>query len=690
MKTQLRYATLALAALLVLSLLVCGVMNLPARAATPLALTITGTQVGNCQRWVGAVEAASDFDPADVAEIGIDAYRIYGGMSRWEKVDDDGVYGSPTIAEIKANPNVIDWTVWDAAFTYPYDYEWTRDTMTPVTAQEIFAGLHALGVEPVVTVRNRDNYDNPTWSPNPPVSDADWNEWWQHVFATVYWLNVRNDYEVKFWEVHNEPDNGGQGWGGTMEQYYDFITYTNDAVKTACGIAGLECKTFAPVNQTGGDNWAEGSLQNRDSDFDVLDYHRYTKGQHDQSSTSRMYNQIVRDNNPDGIIEPIFNSEWGTYRSSYDSQSTAQTFMWNVWQFSQPGDDYVWGSTIFSLYSWPEFDGIIMNDGTKTETFYAMATLTRALSDGKASYEIVGGASSVYVLGLKDTDGFYISINNRSGTDYDVTAEVSAHVSSGTAQVFEYSATNKNVLVATPAVSNGQVTFTSPSDSIVSVVIGEGGGPPPTDTPVPPTDTPVPPTDTPEPGPTDTPVPPTDTPEPGPTDTPVPPTDTPIPPTDTPAPPTDTPAPPTDTPGGGGSIFYDDFEDGDMSDWSVSDPAFAQIRSDQPYEGSYCAGSKLSHWFAHTVSTAGYTNVRFKYAGMTRGLDAGEYLLVEWYDGSTWHEVEQLYSEQVYVLRDWDMPAGADDNASFAVRFTTVANKNVEWAYADIVEVTGQ
>ncbi|NJM63444.1 MAG: hypothetical protein HC849_30005, partial [Oscillatoriales cyanobacterium RU_3_3] len=27
-----------------------------------------------------------------------------------------------------------------------------------------------------------------------PRTEADWNEWWEHVFATVYWLNVRNDY----------------------------------------------------------------------------------------------------------------------------------------------------------------------------------------------------------------------------------------------------------------------------------------------------------------------------------------------------------------------------------------------------------------------------------------------------------------------------------------------------------------
>jgi hypothetical protein len=89
-----------------------------------------------------------------------------------------------------------------------------------------------------------------------------------------------------------------------------------------------------------------------------------------------------------------------------------------------------------------------------------------------------------------------------------------------------------------------------PSNGLYDIGAHEYGGAPPdpTDTPEPPTDTPVPPTDTPEPPPTDTPEPPpTDTPG-GPTDTPAPPTDTPVPPTDTPVPPTDTPVPPTDTP----------------------------------------------------------------------------------------------------------------------------------------------
>jgi sialate O-acetylesterase len=217
-------------------------------------------------------------------------------------------------------------------------------------------------------------------------------------------------------------------------------------------------------------------------------------------------------------------------------------------------------------------------------------------------------------------------------------------------------------------------------------------GPTATNTPVPPTNTP---TKTPTPTPTRTNTPtstPTNTPG-GPTNTPVPPTNTPtntpVPPTNTP---TNTPLPPTATPTPGGSgttLFFDNFEDNSMSDWAISGSGTAQIRPN-PYEGTYCAGAKQNGWFSHTVSTAGRTDVHLKYAGRTFGLDAGEYLRVEWYDGSAWQLVDQLASEGAYTVRDWDLPAGADNNANLAIRFTTVAGGNTEWGQADVIEVTGQ
>ena len=40
-------------------------------------------------------------------------------MQRWEAQDDDGVYGSPSIAQIKANVNAVNWAWWDNVMTTP-------------------------------------------------------------------------------------------------------------------------------------------------------------------------------------------------------------------------------------------------------------------------------------------------------------------------------------------------------------------------------------------------------------------------------------------------------------------------------------------------------------------------------------------------------------------------------------------
>jgi hypothetical protein len=150
--------------------------------------------------------------------------------------------------------------------------------------------------------------------------------------------------------------------------------------------------------------------------------------------------------------------------------------------------------------------------------------------------------------------------------------------------------------------------------------------------------------------------------------------------------PTDTPAP-TNTPGGGGSIFFDGFEDGDLAGWSTS--GNVAVLATEPYAGTYHARPKWGGAMWRTVSTTGYTGIHLKYAGKSWLMDAGESLLVEWYDGADWHVVDQITSE-TYVTRDWTLPSGAADNADFAVRFTAVCNKNTEWGDVDSIEVTGE
>ena len=82
-------------------------------------IIFSGNAAGVSTRYIGAVEGNINFDIKDLQDLGINTYRIYGGMSRWEAEDDDGKYGWPSIDEIKANPNIINWAHWDRIMTEP-------------------------------------------------------------------------------------------------------------------------------------------------------------------------------------------------------------------------------------------------------------------------------------------------------------------------------------------------------------------------------------------------------------------------------------------------------------------------------------------------------------------------------------------------------------------------------------------
>src|SRR5688500_17365522 len=61
----------------------------PGGGTVALNLTVTNTQIGITQQMIGAVEGDGGFSTADMTELGINNYRMYGGASRYEPVDDD-------------------------------------------------------------------------------------------------------------------------------------------------------------------------------------------------------------------------------------------------------------------------------------------------------------------------------------------------------------------------------------------------------------------------------------------------------------------------------------------------------------------------------------------------------------------------------------------------------------------------
>jgi hypothetical protein len=447
-----------------------------AAAAPPGSQTVTvsGSQWGVSTCSIGATEGNVRFNVSDLTDAGITTYRVYGGMQRWEAQDDDGVYGSPTIAEIKANPSVVNWSWWDGVMTSPpggSDYWWSGDSnLWQGSAATMFAALKGAGIRPVLTLRNVDNNHNPPWAQqlNPPTTQADWNEWWEHVFATVYWLDVRNDYGVTDFEVHNEPNNSGQGWGGTEADYFELVRQTKDAIDDVFRtyLPGRAYHVYAPVT-TGGSSWPNDALQQIPGSFDSVDVHDYN------SDITGYVQQVHGWMNASGHgAYPLWLSEWATYRGGYQNASTGvKLLVNNLIRGSRPGNDHVDGSHLFTFYDWDGFSGGFQNfqglvgpTGARTASYYALRLAVRALNGCRPTYQSVTSTGNLLAITTTDTAGHVdlLVTNSAAKTSYTVDANLSALRSSGTGTQWQFDATHLDVVTGNPTLNAGHVTFTIP------------------------------------------------------------------------------------------------------------------------------------------------------------------------------------------------------------------------------------
>ncbi|MGN9812858.1 hypothetical protein ACTMSW_26335 [Micromonospora sp. BQ11] len=457
----------------------------PASAATAATVTVSGTQWGVSTCNLGAVEGNTRFDVNELKDMGVNAYRVYGGVSRWERADDDGTYGSPTIAEIKADPNRVNWSAWDTAMTSPprgSDYSWSVETgnLWQGNARTLFQTLKNNGIKPVVTLRDQDNFGGNTWLASPPTSTADWNEWWAHAFATVYWFNVRNDYRVDDWEIHNEPDFAGQGWKGTKEQYYDFVRYTSDAIRHvyATYLPGRTPRIHAPATLSGS-TWPRDVLANVGDQFNTMNVHNY-------NSDITSYNQQVHGwmNDAGAGNYPLWLGEWGTYTQSYDTLGMSLTTLKNMIRGSRPGNEHVDGSLIFSMYDWisstsnDTFEGLVSGSGDASWTYYAFRMGSRALQGCRPTYRSTASTGDITAITTKDSAGNIYVLAANSGTGgYDLDIDLSALASSGTGTLWRQDATHADSTAGTPALTGGHVATSVPANGAILVKITNPSAP---------------------------------------------------------------------------------------------------------------------------------------------------------------------------------------------------------------------
>ena len=84
------------------------------------------------------------------------------------------------------------------------------------------------------------------------------------------------------------------------------------------------------------------------------------------------------------------------------------------------------------------------------------------LNSCKTTYQSTTSDSHVLAITTKDAEGtMYLLVTNSSmEAAYNVNADVSALITSGTGTMWQFDATHNDVIVGHPTLSNGHVTFT--------------------------------------------------------------------------------------------------------------------------------------------------------------------------------------------------------------------------------------
>jgi Glycosyl hydrolase catalytic core len=300
---------------------------------------------------------------------------------------------------------------------------------------------------------------------NPPRTEADWNEWWEHVFATVYWLNVRHDFGVDDFEIHNEPDNRSQGWGGSQADYFKLVKVAVDAIDHvyATYLPDRQFHIHAPKT-TGGSRWPEAALAQIPRQFDSVNVHNYDG---DISAYVRRVRGWMQ--RTIHARSPLWLGEWGTYTQGYDDLKFSLNLIKNMIRMSQPDTD-VYGSHIFSLYDWGRdgnLVGLVNATGDRRLAYYAFRQGIRALQGGR---KVLFSSRSADVMTIvtqapDDPKKFAVLMVNDQAQSQRIMLDISALLTAGTGEIREFSATAKDEIVEKVAIEQGKIQFEIPAQA---------------------------------------------------------------------------------------------------------------------------------------------------------------------------------------------------------------------------------
>ncbi|MBW2974166.1 metallophosphoesterase [Candidatus Woesearchaeota archaeon] len=146
--------------------------------------------------------------------------------------------------------------------------------------------------------------------------------------------------------------------------------------------------------------------------------------------------------------------------------------------------------------------------------------------------------------------------------------------------------------------------------------------------------------------------------------------------------------------GGTVEVFFDGFESGTLSTWSVygdGDPWTTSVN--YVFEGNYSArakttGAGLDSFMEHAINLSGYSSATFDYRRQLLNLDGPDDFEVQYYN-SSWTSVEHLGTESAndasHQYRSFSIPTTAT-----AIRFKCECDKLNERCFVENVNVTAE
>jgi len=137
------------------------------------------------------------------------------------------------------------------------------------------------------------------------------------------------------------------------------------------------------------------------------------------------------------------------------------------------------------------------------------------------------------------------------------------------------------------------------------------------------------------------------------------------------------------------TLFSDGFESGNLTagGWVVQNTN-ASASTGARQTGSWGARLTATTWMEKSFSTVGYNTISLSLARRTSGYDAGEFLYIEWWNGSAWATLGTV-NTTAWATATFNLPTAAGSNAAFKFRFRSNANANNERGDIDAVSLSG-